>query len=276
MKKVTLFFCALVCAMSLSAAVTYKVQVPAGTNTCYICGKCTGWSHTEMTKVDETHYTITLETTEQDGYKYCSGPDWAYVEKDADGNEMSDRTYAANDVVAQWASVYNPGAAVSYVDITIRVKASTAPNIWWWGAGDKCPNADKTKDAEGNAYNWDTNHPVMTAVAGQTGWYEWVFKDVNESLGVTFKLNKGGNEINAKQTTCYDESGSVIECESGSTTALQAVTVADIYANNGRIYGAEGMRIYTVSGMDVTDQNGQLNGIYIVKTQAGVCKIAVK
>ncbi|MGM9745692.1 MAG: hypothetical protein ACI30H_01835 [Paludibacteraceae bacterium] len=63
------------------------------------------------------------------------------------------------------------------------------------------------------------------------------------------------------------------ECES---TALQAVTVTDIYANNGRIYGAEGMRIYTVSGMDVTDQNGQLNGIYIVKTQTGVCKIAVK
>ncbi|MGM9781889.1 MAG: hypothetical protein ACI3ZV_00135 [Paludibacteraceae bacterium] len=229
-----------------------------------------------MTKVDDTHYTIALETTEKDGYKYCSGPDWAYVEKAANGNEMGDRTYAANDVVAQWAKIYNPAEAVSYVDITIRVKASTAPNIWWWGAGDKCPNADQTKDAEENAYNWDTNHPVMTAVAGQTGWYEWVFKDVNESLGVTFKLNKGDKDIKATESTCYDESGSVIECESGSTTALQAVTVADIYANNGRIYGAEGMRIYTVSGMDVTDQNGQLNGIYIVKTQAGVCKIAVK
>ena len=116
----------------------------------------------------------------------------------------------------------------------------------------------------------------MTAVAGQTGWYEWVFKDVNESLGVTFKINKGDASITAKQSTCYDEKGSVIECESGSTTALQAVTVADIYANNGRIYGAEGMRIYTVSGIDVTDQNGQLNGIYIVKAQTGVYKIAVK
>ena len=275
MKKVTLFLCALVCAMSLSAAVTYSVQVPAGTNTCYICGKCTGWAFKPMTKVDDTHYTIALETTEKDGYKYCSGPDWAYVEKAANGNEMGNRTYAANDVVAQWAKIYDPAEAVSYVDITIRVKASTAPNIWWWGAGDKCPNADQTKDAEGNAYTWD-NQPVMTAVAGQTGWYERVFKDVNESLGVTFKINKGDASITAKQSTCYDESGSVIECESGSTTALQAVTVTDIYANNGRIYGAEGMRIYTVSGMDVTDQNGQLNGIYIVKTQAGVCKIAVK
>ena len=213
MKKLFSFVCALVCAMSLSAAVTYNVQVPAGTNTCYICGNCTGWKHTEMTKVDDTHYTITLETTNQDGYKYCSGPDWAYVEKNADGSEMSsDRTYAANDVVAKWASVYNPGAAVSYVDITIRVKADAAPNIWWWGAGDKCPNADKTNDAEGKAYDWNTNHPVMTAVAGQTGWYEWVFKDVNASLGVTFKLNKGDKEIKATESTCYDVDGNILSC----------------------------------------------------------------
>lgn len=212
MKKLFSFVCALVCAMSLSAAVTYSVQVPAGTNTCYICGNCTGWKHTEMTKVDDTHYTITLETTNQDGYKYCSGPDWAYVEKNADGSEIKDRTYAANDVVAQWASVYNPGAAVSYVDITIRVKADAAPNIWWWGAGDKCPNADKTNDAEGKAYDWNTNHPVMTAVAGQAGWYEWVFKDVNASLGVTFKLNKGDKEIKATESTCYDVDGNILSC----------------------------------------------------------------
>ena len=110
MKKIFSFLCALVCAISLNAeSVTYKVTVPEGTNTCYIAGKCTGWNHTEMTKVDDTHYTITLETTEQDGYKYCSGPSWDYVEKAADGSEMSDRNYSENDVVAKWASVYGQG-----------------------------------------------------------------------------------------------------------------------------------------------------------------------
>ena len=275
MKKVTLFLCALVCASALSAQVTYNVTVPAGTNTCYIAGNCTDWNFTQMTKVDDTHYTITLETTKKDGYKYCSGSDWAYVEKAADGSEMDNRTYATADVVAQWAKVYDPAEAVSYVDITIRVKATTAPTIWWWGAGDKCPNSADLKDEEGTKlYDW-ANQPVMTAVAGLAGWYEWVFKDVNESLGVTFKINSG-SDITAKQSTCYNESGSVIECESGGTTALQAVTMADIYANNGRIYGADGMRIYTISGMDVTDQNGQLNGIYIVKAQDNICKIVVK
>ena len=227
MKKIFSFVCALVCAMSLNAVV-YNVTVPAGTNTCYICGKCTGWKHTQMTKVDDTHYTITLETTEQDGYKYCSGPDWAYVEKDADGNEMSDRTYSANDVVAQWVKVYEPSVEVSYIDIIISVKADAAPYIWWWGAGDKCPNADQTKDAEGNAYDWNTNHPVMTAVAGQTGWFEWVFKDVNASLGVTFKLNKE-KQITATESTCYNESGDVINCPA------TAISNTEVKANYTKI-----------------------------------------
>ena len=82
-----------------------------------------------------------------------------------------------------------------------------------------------------------------------------------------------GEEIKEDDGSSWKKTLTATECE---TTALQAVTVADIYARDGRIYGAEGMRIYTVSGMDVTDQNGQLNGIYIVKAQTGVYKIAVK
>ena len=89
--------------------VTYNVTVPAGTNACYIAGEMNAWSHTEMTKVDETHYTITIaEATTAMKYKYCSGPDWAYVEKDANGEEIADRTYSENDVVATWLAVYEP------------------------------------------------------------------------------------------------------------------------------------------------------------------------
>lgn len=63
----------------------------------------------------------------------------------------------------------------------------------------------------------------------------------------------------------------------GSTTALETIEMSNIYANNGRIYGAEQGRIYTINGMDVTEQNGQLsNGIYIVKVGAKATKIAVK
>jgi hypothetical protein len=62
-----------------------------------------------MTKVDDTHYTLTIETaTTSMKYKYCSGPSWTYVEKTAAGEEVADRVYSANDVVEAWAAVYDP------------------------------------------------------------------------------------------------------------------------------------------------------------------------
>ena len=88
---------------------TYNVTVPAGTNACYIAGEMNSWSHVEMTKVSDTHYTLEIAgATQAMKYKYCSGPDWAYVEKTATGEELQDRTYSANDVVTAWAAVYDP------------------------------------------------------------------------------------------------------------------------------------------------------------------------
>lgn len=57
---------------------------------------------------------------------------------------------------------------------------------------------------------------------------------------------------------------------------LGEVTSMSVYANNGTIYGAENGRIYTILGMDVTEQNGNLNGIYVVKVGNKTQKIAVK
>ena len=95
------------------AGVTYNVTVPEGTYACYIAGEMNEWTHQEMSKVDDTHYTITIEgATTAMKYKYCSGPEWKYVEKDANGNDVLDRTYAENDVVASWAAIYNPNPTV--------------------------------------------------------------------------------------------------------------------------------------------------------------------
>jgi len=106
---------------------TYNVTVPAGTKACYICGNMTGWNFTEMTKVDDTHYTITIEGAKiSDGYKYASGAEWGYVEKDANGNEIGDRTYVdGNDVVARWASVYDPDAVEQELTYSVTVPEGT-------------------------------------------------------------------------------------------------------------------------------------------------------
>ena len=71
MRKVLLFLSAI---LALSAsALTYNVEVPAGTKACYIAGNMNNWSHQEMTKVDATHYTIDIAgASESDKYKYSS------------------------------------------------------------------------------------------------------------------------------------------------------------------------------------------------------------
>lgn len=83
--------------------VTYNVTVPAETPACYIAGSMNGWAFQEMTKIDDTHYTITIEGAEKTHkYKYTCGEGWDYVEKKADGSDVGDRTWTANDVVAKW------------------------------------------------------------------------------------------------------------------------------------------------------------------------------
>jgi hypothetical protein len=112
-----------------AATATFNVTVPEGTNACYIMGNFTGASWpiagaVKCDKVDATHYTVVLdEANFQNGvtlatlnYKYLSGPgDWTYVEKDAAGAEISDRSFTASpqaDVVIKWSTVWVPREAL--------------------------------------------------------------------------------------------------------------------------------------------------------------------
>lgn len=61
------------------------------------------------------------------------------------------------------------------------------------------------------------------------------------------------------------------------TTPIKHVTIDNsVYANNGRVYAAGEFQIFSVAGQNVTELNGNLNGIYIVKTATGIQKVAVK
>ena len=64
----------------------------------------------------------------------------------------------------------------------------------------------------------------------------------------------------------------VVSCE----TALGEVELNAIYAENGTIYADGDMRIFTVTGIDVTELNGQLSGIYVVRLGGNSYKISVK
>lgn len=64
--------------------------------------------------------------------------------------------------------------------------------------------------------------------------------------------------------------------EEGGETAVENVKVSNIFAHQGTIYNVENARIYNLNGQDVTRLNGNLNGIYIVKSAEQVVKVIVR
>ncbi|MCI7337516.1 MAG: leucine-rich repeat domain-containing protein [Bacteroidales bacterium] len=61
-----------------------------------------------------------------------------------------------------------------------------------------------------------------------------------------------------------------------STVGLEQIELAGLYTQAGRIYGAEGARIYDLLGRDVTRLNGSLHGVYVVKTANAAVKVVVR
>lgn len=108
-----------------AASVTFNVRTPDGTKKCYVAGTLNSWDAAgalEMQPAAEPNmFTLTVSDAEAAGlqYKYLCGQDWAYVEKDASGNEIGNRTAPGNpDIVASWASM--PQWDIQSVEMTIN------------------------------------------------------------------------------------------------------------------------------------------------------------
>ena len=61
-----------------------------------------------------------------------------------------------------------------------------------------------------------------------------------------------------------------------TSTAINTVTCDELRTDNGRIYGADDIRIYDLLGRDVTRLNGSLCGVYVIKTADSAQKVVVK
>lgn len=178
---------------------TYNVTVPAGSKGCYIAGDMNSWSFTEMTKVDDTHYTITIDgATADQTYKYASSGEWKYVEVKEDGGDVDNRTYSENDVVAKWKAmpgVYLAGGmngwnttANEFVDGTLSIDLAASSTIEfkivkdgdWLGNGEeiKADNCENVSIGTGG-----NNCKIVTGVAGS---YTFTWDNTNTQLSVTY------------------------------------------------------------------------------------------
>ena len=194
MKKFFLFCAALLGMSSVFAQdLTYNVTVPAGTKACYIAGDMNSWSFTEMTKVDDTHYTIIAGSG---GYKYCSGPSWDYVEKDAQGEEISNRTYSENDVVASWLAVYDPETPTPAGD-AYYIKNCWNGGEWTWQ--EMTPNEDKSEWTYTGVYGGTGVNINTKAEDSGAQWFEQanIQGTATQGAEVTFTYNVAAATVTA-------------------------------------------------------------------------------
>lgn len=116
--------------------VTFNVLVPDSTPGCYIAGNFNNWTFTRMAQLTDSTYTYTYRAGDAIAdsmlYKYVAGADWKYVEKAADGSEIQNRTWAANDTVRRWAAV--PVVNV----ITYELNGGVTNDYGWTSKGAIC------------------------------------------------------------------------------------------------------------------------------------------
>ena len=73
----------------------------------------------------------------------------------------------------------------------------------------------------------------------------------------------------------YGQAVRLVKDISSPVTALQPAESITLYTENGRIICAQEFQIFTITGQNVTEMNGQLNGVYIVKVGDKAQKVIV-
>ena len=146
-----------------TASLTYRVQVPEGTEACYIAGPCGDWSFREMTREGETDiFTIDIVgAKETDEYKYACQANWAYAEVIEGGGNRTE--WQELDQVEEWGK---PAETHTY---TVA------------GFSALCGS------------EWDAEDPNNEMTLQDDGTYVWTATGVSLSESVKFKIVEDHN-----------------------------------------------------------------------------------
>lgn len=285
MKKQLLFLVAMFVSLTTIAQVTYNVTVPAGTNGCYIAGDFSdpypSWGQIEMTKVDDTHYTLTISNaTTANVYKYCSGPAWSYKEMQADcSTDVANRTYNANDVVACWASVWVPDAPK--VDINIKVKSpwGASTYLYYWGdAINEWPGDVMTQINNSTIYEYTINQVANVSIIFNNG-------SGTQTADINNVTSSRCYEVFADGTYTTADCNSLLIISSAETVDRPAVKINGLESQlTLELTGKANATVYTLQGAMVSSADfentytfGNLKaGMYLVNINGEVHKALVK
>lgn len=260
--------------------ITFTVKVPEGTKECWIAGT-PGWAFIQMEEVEdeENLFTITVENTvlDRDKWKYASGAAWQYAEV-IEGNGDRIKPQDPYDVVTAWQKLYDPD--FQPIDPYYAIRGLNGDSEWK-GTGD----IKLEESADGS--EWSALG--FTVAEGES--FKVIYIDENAKVsGYYAGLEEG---CNVGQT--YDDMGNIIlpagkydlyfkpgtelmwiSVVADTPTDVEDAAAELIYAVDGTIFAPVPFAIIDLSGKDVTNANGSLQGTYIVKTQNSVAKISVK
>lgn len=101
-----------------------------------------------------------------------------------------------------------------------------------------------------------------------------------QTIDITYEEGKNHYVINSEDATWDGNKpgGSwTVYTPTDNPTNLKNISIANIYTQNGMIIANEEISIFTVTGQNVTNMNGNLkNGVYIVKSTNATTKVVVK
>ena len=132
----------------------------------------------------------------------------------------------------------------------------------------------------------------MTPVEGETGIYKAtinvtdtkiVFVRLSNTAATpnwTDKWNQTGDLTlgtdNQYTITGWGDTDGTWSTYNPTPVGVSETELMELYADNGTIYASGNLEIFTLTGLNVTSQNGNLKGAYIVKVDGKVSKIMVK
>ena len=145
---------------------------------------------------------------------------------------------------------------------------------------------------------WASNKTENDLIEGENGIWTKTYTNVELTAGTyEYKITKSHMwsesypAENAKLeiaetgkynlTFTFDENTKEVNCQvekvNNDPVALENTTITNIYTQKGMIVANEEISIFTITGQNVTDFNGNLkNGVYIIKSANATTKVVIK
>lgn len=218
---------------------------------------------------------------------------WGYSNIDTDNSDAGYEAGGDNNVKLVTKEVTDVTISFDPATNKITVKGS-------FGAKIEITSYTIVGDKALTGFDWNTDEESNNMTEGENGVWTLVKTDVSLTASTEYKYKVVGNHSYAvyqlpasgDQTLTISETGvytvtftlnvtaGTLNANAVKTsvtpTGIDNATAVSVYAENGTIYADGQMRIYTISGIDVTEQNGQLQGIYVVKCGGKITKVVVR